>query len=204
MRKKNFLIVPEGGKDRLIPLVSTTEYLGAIISYSEFEGQTVRSRISKATHRWWQMQKLFCSRNGLTTTQRIQMWTVVIRPSLLYSLDCLALPHTLLRQLQTCMMKHVRAITRSPSHISHISDAELLKKFHLQSISQSLHASVSAQLRSQDGAFTDRQWLLQIQQQLHEYQAGLQAMPRNIEPHACPICGVYFDSRRSGSCGQSA
>ena len=197
VKKKNFLILPTGGKDRLIPLVSAAEYLGAVISYSEFESQTVRSRIGKATHRWWQMQKLFCGRHGLTTAQRLQMWIVVIKPSLLYSLDCFPLPHTLLRQLQTCMMKHVRAITRCPSHITHVSDVELLRQYHLQSVSGYLQDSIQLQLRAYDSDFSDRQWLTQIQQQLLEHQAGLQAVVRNIEPHPCPICGVYFDSRRS-------
>ena len=200
VKKKNFLILPTGGKDRLIPLVSTAEYLGAVISCSEFESQTVRSRIGKATHRWWQMQKLFCGRHGLTTAQRLQMWIVVIKPSLLYSLDCFPLPHTLLRQLQqlqTCMMNHVRAITRCPSHITHVSDVELLRQYHLQSVSGYLQDSILLQLRAYDSDVADRQWLTQIQQQLLEHQAGLQAVVRNIEPHPCPICGVYFDSRRS-------
>ena len=197
VKQKTFLILPAGRKDRLIPLVSTAEYLGAIISYSEFESQTVKSRISKATHRWWQMQKLFCGRFGLTTTQRLQMWIVVIKPSLLYSLDCFPMPQTLLRQLQTCMMKHVRAITRCPSHISHVSDAELLRQYHLQSVAGYLQDSVSMQLRTCDSDVADRQWLTQIQQRVHEHQAGLRAVVRTIEPHSCPICGVYFDSRRS-------
>ena len=197
VKKKNFLILPTGGKDRLIPLVSTAEYLGAVISYSEFESQTVRSRIGKATHRWWQMQKLFCGRHGLTTAQRLQMWIVVIKPSLLYSLDCFPLPHTLLRQLQTCMMKHVRAITRCPSRITHVSDVELLRQYHLQSVSGYLQDSIQLQLRAHDSDVADRQWLTQIRQQLLEHQAGLQAVVRSIEPHPCPICGVYFDSRRS-------
>ena len=73
---------------RHIPLVKSTVYLGAKISYDLFESQTIAHRMQKANVRFWQLQKFFTSKRGLSTSQRIRMWLVTIRPTLMYAVDC--------------------------------------------------------------------------------------------------------------------
>ena len=68
-------------------------------------------------------KKFLCSRRGLSQAQRIEMWSLVLKPCLLYALDCLPLTGNLIKQVQTMMMKQIRAITGKPSHSTRQTDA---------------------------------------------------------------------------------
>ena len=186
---------------RHIPLVKSTVYLGAKISYDQFESQTIAHRMQKANVRFWQLQKFFTSKRGLSTSQRIRMWLVTIRPTLMYAVDCCPISPVLQRQLQTLVMKHLRAICSCPSHISHISDAELLKQHKLSTVSGWLgeaydrDRSTIPELGISETKLA--RWGKQLRDALQATQVKLTQVNRNIQPHACPICGVYFDSRKS-------
>ncbi|CAE7787399.1 unnamed protein product [Symbiodinium sp. CCMP2592] len=125
-KDRQVLVVAGDNGERFIPLVRSTVYLGARISYDQFESQTVSHRLQKANVRFWQLQKFFTSKRGLSIPQRVRMWLVTIRPTLLYAIDCCPMSTVLLRQVQTLVMKHIRAICSCPSHVTHISDADLL------------------------------------------------------------------------------
>ena len=127
-QKDKLVFVVAGSRGvRHIPLVRSTVYLGATISYEQYEAQTVTRRVQKANVRFWQLQRFFTSRRGLSVCHRLRMWMVTIRPTLMYGLDCCPISPALMRQITMVVMKHLRVICSCPSHISHVSDAFLLQ-----------------------------------------------------------------------------
>ena len=59
----------------------------------------------------------------------------------MYAVDCCPIGPVFQRQLQTLVMKYLRAICSCPSHISHVSDAELLAQHKLSAVPSWLWAS---------------------------------------------------------------
>ncbi|CAE7377208.1 unnamed protein product [Symbiodinium sp. CCMP2592] len=200
--RNNLVFVIEGEKGtRHVPLVRSTVYLGAKISYDQFEAQTIAHRMQKANVRFWQLQKFFTSKRGLGIHQRIRMWMATIRPTLMYAVDCCLVGPTLQRKLQTLIMKHFRAICSCPSHISHVSDADLLAKYRVDGISDWLKAACDRDVNINDtigiSTATLAGWHAKMSETLKASQHRLTHVAKEIQPHACPVCGVYFDSRKS-------
>ncbi|CAE7570366.1 unnamed protein product, partial [Symbiodinium sp. CCMP2592] len=195
-----FVIEGEQGT-RHVPLVRSTVYLGAKISYDQFEAQTVAHRMQKANVRFWQLQKFFTSKRGLSVPQRIRMWMATIRPTLMYAADCCLVGPTLQRKLQTLTMKHFRAICSCPSHIYHISDNDLLAKYQVAGVSDWLKDAYARDACTNKviGISTEvlARWHDKLRDTLQATQHKLTHVAREIQPHACPVCGVYFDSRKS-------
>ncbi|CAE7411472.1 unnamed protein product [Symbiodinium sp. CCMP2592] len=200
--RNNLVFVIEGEKGtRHVPLVRSTVYLGAKISYDQFEAQTIAHRMQKANVRFWQLQKFFTSKRGLGIPQRIRMWMATIRPTLMYAVDCCLVGPTLQRKLQTLIMKHFRAICSCPSHISHVSDADLLAKYRVDGISDWLKDACDRDVNINDAigisTATLAGWHAKMSETLKASQHRLTHVAKEIQPHACPMCGVYFDSRKS-------
>ena len=184
---------------RSIPLVQHCEHLGAIISYDHFETRTVRHRMQKARARYWQLQKLLSTRRGMSTAQRLQMWQATIKPTLLCGLECLPLSAALRHEVTSLAMKHIRAITANQSHITHTSDAELLRQYSMCSMSDSLLSAIQRNIASlvQYPVSDMTSWGRKCLDALQAACVNLTAVQRQFDPHACPMCGVYFDSRRA-------
>ena len=199
IRDQRHLCLEVQGQLRHIPLVRQAQYLGAIISYDNYEKLTVEFRIHQAQVRFWQLQKLLCGKHGLSEKHRLQMWRVTIFPCLLYAIDSIKLTSALLQPLHTFAMKNIRAITRQPVHLSRISDDDLLNNLRLPSVVDTLQATCKRNIATESQAqfYTSLTWLKDCQQALFEIRTGLTVLPRHIVPHACPICGVYFDNRRA-------
>ena len=201
IKKKNqlHLSFEFNGQLREVPIVASAEYLGAIISYDHFESRTVAHRIQKASVRYWQLQKILTSKQGLNVRQRLQMWEATIRSCLLYGIDCLPLTPALRHELNKFAMRHVRAITANQSHLTHTSDQELLQMFDMSSLDDCLNRAitrVAQALRTVPFASVD-QWGDVCRQAFAAARSNLAALDRRFDPHACPVCGVYFDSRRA-------
>ena len=188
-----------GEASRSIPLVQHCEYLGAIISYDNYETRTVRHRLQKARTRYWQLQKLLSTRRGMRVAQRLQMWQATIKPTLLYGLECLPLSSALRHEVTSFAMKHIRAIAANQSHITHTSDAELLQQHKVCSISDSLLSAIrrNSTTLEQYPVSDMTEWGHRCLDAFQAACVNMTAVQRQFDPHACPICGVYFDSRRA-------
>ena len=139
----------EGDPSQYIPLQSKAVYLGAIISYSNYETQTVQHRIQQARHRHWALTKILHKRHGMRESQRIDMWRSCIWSSMSYALSNLKLSETHIKRLHITVLKHIRAITSKPVHISRISDQQLLDSLGLDTPFQSLLKQVENDYKRQ-------------------------------------------------------
>ena len=135
----------------------------------------------------------------MRVAQRLQMWQATIKPTLLYGLECLPLSSALRHEVTSFAMKHIRAITANQSHITHTSDAELLQQHKVCSISDSLLSAIrrNSTTLEQYPVSDMTEWGHRCLDAFQAACVNMTAVQRQFDPHACPICGVYFDSRRA-------
>ena len=195
------LIIPVGLRRRYIPLVQRADYLGACISYYGCEAQTTMLRMQKTRLRHWQMSRFLCSKRGLNQAQRIEMWSLVLKPCLLYALDCLPLTGNLIKQVQMMMMKQIRAITGKSNHITHQTDASLLMEVGLSNVATMIANNLHRQLRTAREDWChgteDETWLQQALEVTALVNSNITPVTSPTQECACPVCGVYFSSVRA-------
>ncbi|CAE6924474.1 unnamed protein product, partial [Symbiodinium sp. CCMP2592] len=113
------------GEDVLIPRARSADYLGAVISSDCFSAQTLEKRLAQGRTAQVQLRKVLNARKGLLLTQRVLLWRTTAWPCLLYGLGACGLTTAHLASLQTLALKQLRALSNSPAHIHHESDATL-------------------------------------------------------------------------------
>ena len=113
------------GEEILLPLVRRADYLGAVISYDCFSSQTLDRRLAQGRTAHVQLRKVLNARKGLLLTQRVLLWRTTVWPCMLYGLGACGLTASHLASLQILALKQLRALSCSPAHIHHESDAAL-------------------------------------------------------------------------------
>ncbi|CAE7364204.1 unnamed protein product [Symbiodinium microadriaticum] len=121
----------------------TIDYLGVVMSYGAFERHSMEKRLHAAKANQAQLAKFLYGRKGLTQTHRISVCRTCVRSAATYGLPAVSLTHKSLKALHAFELKTLRAIARSPRHITHetsqatvqrifelISMEGLLMKFH--------------------------------------------------------------------------
>ena len=131
--------------------------------------------------------------------QRLHMWEATIRSCLLYGIECLPLTPALRHDLNKFAMKHVRAITANQSHLTHTTDQELLQMFAMPSLDDCLSNAITRVTQALSAiTFTCvAKWGDTCRQAFAAACSNIAALDRQFDPRACPVCGIYFDSRRA-------
>ena len=111
---------------RFLPIVDKAKYLGTQISYDTFEDQTVLHRITAARAAFGRLRRVLTSRSNLTVSKRIHLWSTCVGTCLYYGLDACGLTLSGLQKIRVLVQKQLRAISRQPAHITHLSNQELL------------------------------------------------------------------------------
>ena len=130
-KDQKVLKVPNGASTLHIPIVSEHIYLGTVVSYSQYETQTLRHRINIARSRYFQLKTVLNNRGHMTRRDRLNMWMTCIWSTMSYGLVECGVTKQGCVTLQSIMLQHVRAIVASPAHIDKVSDAEILRKYNL-------------------------------------------------------------------------
>ncbi|CAE7614529.1 unnamed protein product [Symbiodinium sp. CCMP2592] len=178
-------------------------YLGVCLSYDNFEAQTMELRLAKAQQHKQRLQKVLQGRGGLTLKQRLRLWQVCVQTSQLYGLEAIGVTEATLRLLKIQTLKHLRAIAKSPRHITKESDEALLLRLKMASPSEVLTKRMRTMIARHEAQhrptcfLTDR-ILERVQACLHD----LQNIPdhnskRDYLNAACAI-PVLLDGRPSG------
>ena len=152
----------------LIPLVRQADYLGAVISYDCFSSQTLAKRLAQGRTAQVQLRKVLNARKGLLLSQRVLLWRTTVWPCLLYGLGACGLTASHLASLQTLALKQLRALSNSPAHIHHESDAALCLRLKVRLPQAELSGQFERMLRRQihDDPFVlgpQHPWILYLQ-----------------------------------------
>ena len=127
-----FLVVPRANEKTFwIRLVKQHCYLGVILSYQNFEHQTIQHRIRCATKLSFVMQKWLTGREGLTLKHRLQVWLQCVYTSVIHGVFQIGLTEQLLQALDVFCMKQLRRIARNPVHLTHLSHSDFLAVYKL-------------------------------------------------------------------------
>ena len=182
----------------VIPVHESMTYLGVHISYTNFEDATLDSRLAVAQLTRGRLIKVLHARRYLQLHKRLQLYTLCVRTAALYGLTSIGVTAAGLRRLHTFEVKHVRAIARSPVHLTRESTVQLYQRLRLHSPGDHLQKLTKSRIKAlnkpQDPA------LPQFQQRHEELQQHILAMKHGLQEvtvlqtFACPTCGQYFDT----------
>ena len=115
-----------------IPRVSKMIYLGIIASYQGFEMQTCMHRQQAAlVNRHRLARTLHCRQ--LTMAQRVRLYVACVRSSLLYGQHAVGTNMAVLRRQDQFDARVLRAIAKTPSHLTHESTQELRSRLSVES-----------------------------------------------------------------------
>ena len=184
------------GKDELrIPVKTSMTYLGICVSYGNFEQETLSARLKVAQATRCRLSKVLSAHRYLTQQQRIHLYVLCVRSAALYGLGAVGLTIPCLRKLQIFEVKHIRAIVRSPVHLTRETTAHLYKRLKLQMPTQQLYDVLrnrASRLRVPD---VHKQWISErcgwMKELLLLQTTGLEPVPV-VQEIACPTCGQYF------------
>ena len=144
------------GQPLPIPVSDTFPYLGTVVSFGGFEMQTCKHRIRAAQSRRSRLLRFLHSRQ-LSLRRRTTLYVACVRSSLLYLQHAVGITEPVLHLLAATDAKFVRALARSPAHITRESTDLLLRRLHLQSPLQALQALLDRRIqRSQDASAVAR------------------------------------------------
>ena len=194
-RDEQCLVIGFGKGELRIPVKTSMTYLGICVSYGNFEQETLSARLKVAQATRCRLSKVLSAHRYLTQQQRIHLYVLCVRSAALYGLGAVGMTVSCLRKLQIFEVKHVRAIVRSPVHLTRETTAHLYKRLKLRMPAQQLFDVLrkrASRLRQDD---LHKQWIRErsgwMQELLLLQTAGLEPVPV-VQEIACPTCGQYF------------
>ena len=175
-----------------IPIVKQAKYLGVVISYQGFESASLKHRLQSAGLARQRLTRVLHTSRYISTRQRLVIYSACVRTVLLYGLIHLQLSEKDLLALHRRDIKFIRAIAKSPVHITRESTTDLLARLHYKPIKQVYYALSGRQApAAHSGSGPSPQPSIVAP----PVSRGLQELLPDAQAHPCPTCGVYFPSR---------
>ncbi|OLQ14905.1 Malonyl-CoA-acyl carrier protein transacylase, mitochondrial [Symbiodinium microadriaticum] len=144
------LLLSPGDPRQWLPLEDQAEYLGIIVSYQNFEAQSVRHRVAKANSRRWVLAPVLHSRR-LSPKYKLNIWRSCVQTSMTYGLHCMALSPALHQELHMNAMKHIRAITSDRAHVTGRTHEEILCAYKIPTVQEVVQMAHSREQRTMAG-----------------------------------------------------
>ncbi|CAE7229050.1 unnamed protein product [Symbiodinium sp. CCMP2456] len=186
--------------------VDQIEYLGVVVSYGAYEEQTLAKRLDAARANLARLSKYLFGKRGLSLRHRISMYRVCVRSATLYGLPAVGVTEKGLQTLHKFEIKHLRAIAKSPRHLSHETNAALMARLGYTPVAEALGALMQNRLAAMHAAqvpFPGLEPEIAWQQELHTRLVEARhltqltsLLPCSQDGVACPECGLYFPNRR--------
>ena len=129
------------------PVVKSTKYLGAVVSYGLLEDQTLRYRIKMAKLSFHRLKQWLCTHTGLPVTERFKLWQSCVLPVIEYGLLATGITDKGLSLFQTTVFTMLRTVLhdhpfRTRTHI------QALARLHIDPPLALLHRAAIRQCRT--------------------------------------------------------
>ncbi|CAE7235568.1 pol [Symbiodinium sp. CCMP2592] len=189
-----------------LPLKRDHIYLGAVISYGNYEMLNAQHRRHAGQAAFSRMRTTLMSHRALSLDKRLHLWRTIVLPATLYSLSSSGYTRKSFDLIRVLMVRQIRAIARSPRHLTEESDLHLLQRLRLPQIHEMLlqvHSRVveaSTSLRQilspQDVRLTQDI----VQRECRLYEAFKQLVATDAKAAGtpnrltCEHCGQSFDN----------
>ena len=107
-----YLRVRSDPHDFYIPVAATMSYLGATLSYDNYEMKTFRGRAHCAQVRFQELRKVLRSNGALSPRHRLRLYKATVWPALWYSLGAVGVTGEVLRGVISVVSGHLRKVLR--------------------------------------------------------------------------------------------
>ena len=187
-----------------VPLTDCFTYLGARVSYSNFERQTLEWRLSKGEAAFQRLGKVLKGQHHLTAPQRLRLWQACVWTTTQYGLTASGLPPAGIQKLETFVVRQLRAVLRLPAHITRTTNEEVcsaanfpLPHVALQNLLCAEGVRISAAPADPFVCAPTDSWWKQIQSTLDvQVLHGITHLdPELCDAQICPHCGITYHTR---------
>ncbi|CAE6935538.1 unnamed protein product [Symbiodinium sp. CCMP2592] len=176
-----------------VPIVKQVKYLGIIVSYQRFEKASVQHRLKSAGLARQRLAKVLHSSKYLSIKQRLRIYTACVRSVLLYGISSLKLTEKELLLLHRRDIKYVRAIAKSPVHITKEATTVLLERVGLKPIRTAFY---EARGETPPAPTQKDSASLPVSAAMHAAASrGLRELLPGARQHVCPTCGIGFPTQ---------
>ncbi|CAE7357022.1 RTase, partial [Symbiodinium sp. KB8] len=190
-----------------VPIKHTHVYLGIALTYDSYEEASMRHRLRLAATQKHRLSRILQGRGGLTVRCRLRLWRVAIATSMLYATHVVGLTRASLRSAHVMMTKHLRAIMRSPRHLTQENDLAFLQSISQDTPLQLVLKAIGSML---DRANTHTDFpCFAVEDVMHRLRAlrcnmisfseapaprgmRLTEVPASAPVFTCQICGQHF------------
>ena len=142
------LKLPDGN---LIPIRRTAPYSGVIISYNNYEDQTLKHRQACSKQVMRDVSHVIANDRALPELKRLQIWQSTAWASATYALHVVGLTAAGLHRLTAAFTYQARFVTRSFSRVTHEQNSEFLHRKCLTLPKDQLQARSQSFLQRQLG-----------------------------------------------------
>ena len=118
--------VPAGSGPILLPLKVSHKYLGVQLSYRHMVRDTVNYRIKCAQSSFARLNTALKRTSKLSLRGRIRLWQAIVHSTLRYGICSTGLDQQNISRYKGLFMRHLRAISDSPVHLTRESNDALL------------------------------------------------------------------------------
>ena len=192
------LKLPDGN---LVPIRRTAPYLGVIISYSNYEDQTLKHRLACSKQVMRDVSHVIANDRALPARKRLQIWQSTAWASASYALHVVEITPVGLQRLTAAFTYQARLVTRSFSRVTHEQNSEFLRRKGLTLPKAQLQARSQSFLQRQLGKdeaeenivgshLSRHQFLLASLDTLTPPEVNLEETPQIT----CNKCGLEFSS----------
>ena len=133
-----------GAQADRVPLATQFMYLGAVLSYQNFELATMRHRLGVASGHRDRLKKVLHARRVLSLGHRLRLWRIMVQTSQLYAIEAVGLTSEAAKLLHVQTMRHLRAIIGSARHIDGDSGQLFMLKKNLPDCAELVKARCDA------------------------------------------------------------
>ena len=140
--------LPDGN---LVPIRRTAPYLGVIISYSNYEDQTLKRRLACSKQVLRDVSHVIANGRAVPEFKRIQIWQATASASASYALHVVGLTPAGLQHLTSAFTYQARFLTRSFSRVTHEQNSDFLLRKRLTLPKDQLQARSRSFLQRQLG-----------------------------------------------------
>ena len=158
---------------------SSIDYLGVVVSYGAFEQQSMDKRLRAARANQALLRKFLYGRKGLTQTHKLSMYRTCIRSAATYGLPAVGVTPKSLRALHAFAIKTLRAIARSPRHLTHETNKDLYNRLGIRPVEDALLALIQNRLKELEngnqpfpGKPQELTWQAQVRSDFREAKAS--------------------------------
>ena len=194
--------------DMYIPCSTSMPYLGATLSYDNFELQTYKTRAQQAHARFQELRRVLRTNGAVACRHRVRIYKATVWPTLWYALSSVGLTVDVLKGVGSLLAGHLRKVLRV--HEEGISNRAVLQRagidprgFFLSQVKSKGESILHDSRRADHIKVQESQHCYHVYQRMLGFEdtPAMSTLTRVAKVDAvavdCPCCGISFDSQAS-------